>query len=39
MPLPPREGEEGTMQRLKRLATPIASLIALAIAAGASWRL
>lgn len=29
----------GTMDKLKRLAIPVASLIALAIAAGASWRL
>jgi len=27
------------MDKLKRLAIPVASLIALAIAAGASWRL
>jgi hypothetical protein len=32
-------GEEGDMDKLKRFAIPLASLMALALAAAASWRL
>jgi hypothetical protein len=34
-----RRKRGGNMERLKRLAIPVASLIALAIAAAASWKL